>query len=127
LKIWDKRKEQEPISTFGTQDYLRPKICDLYTSDAIFDKFGCSINSNDRFIVTGSYNDIFTLYNKKKKKSVLLNASRLNSEGNYTCSLENIDTNKLAYNQKVIATAWHPSQNFLAVGGEKLYIFNNKS
>jgi len=68
LKIWDKRKEQEPISTFGTQDYLRPKICDLYTSDAIFDKFGCSINSNDRFIVTGSYNDIFTLYNKKKEK-----------------------------------------------------------
>jgi len=126
MKIWDKRKEQEPLNIVSVHDFIRPKICDLYTCDAIFDKFGCSISSNDRYIVTGSYNDIFTIYNRKKKKPITLNASRLNSDGNYSFSLNNFDTNKLNFNQKVLTTAWHPNQNFLAIGGEKLYIFNKK-
>ncbi|CAH1440439.1 unnamed protein product [Lactuca virosa] len=41
LKLWDINMDSGPVSTFQVHEYLRPKLCDLYENDSIFDKFEC--------------------------------------------------------------------------------------
>ena len=36
LKIWDVRKENQPVKTIQIHEYLRSKLCDLYENDCIF-------------------------------------------------------------------------------------------
>ena len=42
LKVWDINMESRPVQTLNVHDYLRPKLCDLYENDCIFDKFEAS-------------------------------------------------------------------------------------
>ena len=44
LKIWDINKEDKPVKVIPVHDYLKPKLCDLYENDCIFDKFECSLS-----------------------------------------------------------------------------------
>ena len=41
MRLWDLRMENRPVATFEVHEHLRAKLCDLYESDAIFDKFQC--------------------------------------------------------------------------------------
>ncbi|GJW85505.1 serine/threonine protein phosphatase 2A 55 kDa regulatory subunit B beta isoform-like protein isoform X2, partial [Tanacetum coccineum] len=43
LKLWDINMDSGPVSTFQVHEYLRPKLCDLYENDSIFDKFECCL------------------------------------------------------------------------------------
>jgi serine/threonine-protein phosphatase 2A regulatory subunit B len=40
--------EREPVHTFNVHDHLRPKLCDLYESDSIFDKFEACWSHDDK-------------------------------------------------------------------------------
>uniref|UniRef100_A0A6B2L3L5 Serine/threonine-protein phosphatase 2A 55 kDa regulatory subunit B n=1 Tax=Arcella intermedia TaxID=1963864 RepID=A0A6B2L3L5_9EUKA len=62
LKLWDIRDPSKCISEVNVHDHLRPKLCDLYESDAIFDKFQCAISGDAKYFVTGSYNKQFVLH-----------------------------------------------------------------
>jgi len=55
LKIWDVNMESKPVQTILIHD-LRNKLCDLYESDSIFDKFECTMDG------TGLY-PFLILYN----------------------------------------------------------------
>ena len=55
LKVWDLAMESRPVLTIDVHDHLRPKLCELYENDCIFDKFECSVASNSGSFVTGSY------------------------------------------------------------------------
>jgi serine/threonine-protein phosphatase 2A regulatory subunit B len=48
LKLWDIRNEKRPLEIIPIHDYLRPKLCDLYESDCIFDKFECASSSDGK-------------------------------------------------------------------------------
>lgn len=48
LKIWDLQMESKPVETYPICPDLRSKLCMLYESDHIFDKFDCSWGCNDR-------------------------------------------------------------------------------
>ena len=41
LKIWDVNMESQPVRTIKVHEHLRSKLCELYESDCIFDKFEC--------------------------------------------------------------------------------------
>ena len=59
LRLWDVRKENAPVATFKVHEHLRAKLCDLYESDAIFDKFQCCPSGDDAHVATGSYGNQF--------------------------------------------------------------------
>ena len=40
--------EGKPVQTFHVHEHLRPKLCDLYENDSIFDKFQASWSGDDR-------------------------------------------------------------------------------
>ncbi|XVE57166.1 hypothetical protein DITRI_Ditri04bG0070100 [Diplodiscus trichospermus] len=55
LKLWDVHMDSSPVATFKIHEHLRPKLCDLYNNDSIFDKFDCCISGDGLHFATGSY------------------------------------------------------------------------
>jgi serine/threonine-protein phosphatase 2A regulatory subunit B len=43
--------ERRPIIRLPIHNHLRGKLCDLYESDCIFDKFDCSISPDSQYMV----------------------------------------------------------------------------
>ena len=62
MKVWDLQMEREPLVTIDVGKELKPILPDLYESDCIFDKFNVSFSSDDKFLVTGSYNNNFSIW-----------------------------------------------------------------
>ena len=48
LKVWDINMENKPVKTYPIHDYLKPKLCDLYDNDCVFDKFECTFNGDGK-------------------------------------------------------------------------------
>ena len=55
--LWDVRRESNPILTLPIHDHIRPRLCELYENDSVFDKFECSFNFDGSSIISGSYNN----------------------------------------------------------------------
>ncbi|KAE8735628.1 hypothetical protein F3Y22_tig00000340pilonHSYRG00870 [Hibiscus syriacus] len=51
-----------PVATFQVHEYLRPKLCDLYENDSIFDKFECCLSGDGLRVATGSYSNLFRVF-----------------------------------------------------------------
>lgn len=48
LKLWDVAMERAPLLSLGVHDPLRAKLCELYESDLLFDKFECGWAADNR-------------------------------------------------------------------------------
>ncbi|KCV72208.1 protein phosphatase PP2A regulatory subunit B [Fonticula alba] len=143
LKIWDINMDREPIKTIHIHEHLRPKLCDLYEGDCIFDKFECIFNGDSQKCLTGSYNNNFHIYDIHGNGEVMLEASknafrkkqslsrsRLGirkrrddlspSSGGQNSPPENLDITK-----RILHAAWHPRENSIAVAAtNNLFIFS---
>ncbi|MBA0623090.1 hypothetical protein Godav_008580 [Gossypium davidsonii] len=62
LKLWDINMDSGPVATFQVHEYLRPKLCDLYENDSIFDKFECCLSGDGLRVATGSYSNLFRVF-----------------------------------------------------------------
>ncbi|XP_024403121.1 serine/threonine protein phosphatase 2A 55 kDa regulatory subunit B beta isoform isoform X3 [Physcomitrium patens] len=62
LKLWDVNMESAPVATFKVHEHLRPKLCDLYENDSIFDKFECCFSGDGMRVATGSYSNLFRVF-----------------------------------------------------------------
>ncbi|XP_064599976.1 serine/threonine-protein phosphatase 2A 55 kDa regulatory subunit B alpha isoform-like isoform X1 [Liolophura sinensis] len=138
VKVWDLQMDSKPIETYQVHEYLRSKLCSLYENDCIFDKFECSWSGNDRHIMTGSYNNFFRMFDRESKRDGTLEASRDNMKTRTVlkprkvCTggkrkKDEISVDCLDFNKKILHTAWHPSENVIAVAAtNNLYIFHSK-
>ncbi|MGH0124687.1 UNVERIFIED_CONTAM: hypothetical protein FKN15_033339 [Acipenser sinensis] len=138
VKVWDLNMENRPIETYQVHDYLRSKLCSLYENDCIFDKFECVWNGSDSVIMTGSYNNFFRMFDRNTKRDVTLEASRENSKPRAVLKprkvcvggkrrKDEISVDSLDFSKKILHTAWHPSENIIAVAAtNNLYIFQDK-
>ena len=50
VKVWDLNMDSKPVETYQVHEYLRSKLCALYETDCIFDKFECSWSGDDRLV-----------------------------------------------------------------------------
>ncbi|KAJ6342742.1 hypothetical protein OIU78_010627 [Salix suchowensis] len=64
LKLWDINMDSGPVATFQVHEYLRPKLCDLYENDSIFDKFECCLSGDGLRVATGSYSNLFRVFGR---------------------------------------------------------------
>lgn len=76
LKLWDVAMERAPVAVLAVHEPLRGKLCDLYESDCIFDKFDCCMNRNCSMIATGTYNNSFKVVGHPGGSELSLEASR---------------------------------------------------
>ena len=70
VKLWDVRKDSQPLKTLPLHDGLKSRLCDLYENDHIFDKFECSISRTGKHVVCGTYNDNVNVYSLDLPQSV---------------------------------------------------------
>ncbi|KAK9665947.1 hypothetical protein RND81_14G148200 [Saponaria officinalis] len=148
LKLWDINMDSGPVATFQVHEHLRPKLCDLYENDSIFDKFECCLSGNGQRVATGSYSNQFRVFgrapgstdattleaskNPMRKQvqtpsrscrsfgSSITRAVRRGSES------PGVDSNGNSFDltTKLLHLAWHPSENSIAcAAANSLYMY----
>ncbi|ESN91505.1 hypothetical protein HELRODRAFT_108341 [Helobdella robusta] len=139
VKVWDLRNESRPVETYQVHDYLRAKLCALYENDCIFDKFEACWSPDDRWLLTGSYNNFFRIFDREgSHKDLTFEASRdvFSSTGGAAGSSsagcprrkrDEVAVESLDFNKKILHAAWHPADSVVAIAAtNNLYIYNAK-
>ena len=70
--------ERQPVKTIPIHEHLRPRLCDTYENDSIFDKFEVVFSGDAKNVMTGSYNNNFMIYpsDPEKETEVVLQADK---------------------------------------------------
>jgi serine/threonine-protein phosphatase 2A regulatory subunit B len=78
VKIWDVNMERQPVKTIPIHEHLRPRLCDTYENDSIFDKFEVVFSGDGSNVMTGSYNNNFMIYpsDPERETEVVLQADK---------------------------------------------------
>jgi serine/threonine-protein phosphatase 2A regulatory subunit B len=151
LKVWDLNMDTKPVETYPVHEHLRSKLCALYENDCIFDKFECAWSGQDRRVMTGSYNNFFRVFDRETQHDVTLEASRADIPSlvpvaggtvakpvtqplrpRRVCTAgkrrkDEISVDCLDFNKKILHTAWHPTENILALAAtNNLYLFQSR-
>lgn len=131
VKAWDIRKNKTPVTNLRLCAYLERKLCDLYESENIFDKFEISSSADSQFMLTGSYSDSFHIVDRQGSSAVTLSASFDNPKGSFIGSYHNEVDKKpptlptFDFSRKVQQAIWHPTSNTVAVANHNcLFVFN---
>ena len=70
--------ERQPVKTIPIHEHLRPRLCDTYENDSIFDKFEVVFSGDGGNVMTGSYNNNFMIYpsDPERETEVVLQADK---------------------------------------------------
>lgn len=148
LKLWDLAMEARPIVTLPVHEELRPRLCDLYENDCIFDKFDACMNGNAKYVASGSYNNTFKVFKcAEGSPGIPLEASRdpmrrrLQAPQKAAASRfpHNVLKGRMGvgkrspgepaeaandYTSKLLHLAWHPEANVVAcAASNSLYMY----
>ncbi|CAK7353006.1 unnamed protein product [Dovyalis caffra] len=147
LKLWDINMDSGPVSTFQVHEYLRPKLCDLYENDSIFDKFECCLSGDGLRVASGSYSNLFRVFgcSDGSTEATTLEASKnpmrrqvqtpsrpsrslgtLSRGFRRGADTSGVDSNGNAFDftTKLLHLAWHPTENSLAcAASNSLYMY----
>jgi len=130
VKVWDVRVEKKPVSVLLVHEGIRSKLCDLYESDCIFDKFEARFAGDSGLIYTGSYKNNFHVFDTdgKTHDSVEATRSTRKNSGAKGTTLktkkkkEDFDTADFA--KKCLHLSVHPKEEVVAVSVvNNLYIY----
>ncbi|KAI8378377.1 protein phosphatase PP2A regulatory subunit B [Blakeslea trispora] len=135
LKIWDINMESKPVQTINVNDNLRSSLCDLYENDCIFDKFECLFSGDGKSVMTGSYSNNFSIYNRETNHEIPLQADKsvFKSKRMGPATKNKLtmgrngkrdDMEVIDFNKKILHASWHPNDNVIAVAAtNNLFIF----
>ncbi|KAL9225593.1 hypothetical protein vseg_001498 [Gypsophila vaccaria] len=148
LKLWDINMDAGPVSTFQVHEHLRPKLCDLYENDSIFDKFECCLSGDGQRVATGSYSNQFRVFGRAPgstdattleasknpmRKQVQTPSRSCRSFGSTITRAVRRGTdspgadsngNSFDLTTKLLHLAWHPSENSIAcAAANSLYMY----
>ncbi|XP_047942251.1 serine/threonine protein phosphatase 2A 55 kDa regulatory subunit B beta isoform isoform X5 [Salvia hispanica] len=148
LKLWDVNMDSGPVATFQVHEYLRPKLCDLYENDSIFDKFECCLSGDGLRVATGSYSNLFRIFGcaQGSTEATTLEASKnpmrrqvqtpARPTRSLTSSISRVvrrgaespgadaNGNSFDFTTKLLHLAWHPSENSIAcAAANSLYMY----
>lgn len=137
VKLWDINMNSRPVECYHVHEFLRSKLCSLYESEYIFDKFECCFDGTDRYVLTGSYNNFFKIFDRSSKRDIMLEASKDVTKCNVlkprkVCpsnkkKKDEISVDSLDFTKKILYSAWHPKENVLAVAAtNNLFLFQEK-
>ncbi|XP_052175966.1 serine/threonine protein phosphatase 2A 55 kDa regulatory subunit B beta isoform-like isoform X2 [Diospyros lotus] len=133
LKLWDINMDSGPVATFQVHEYLRPKLCDLYENDSIFDKFECCLSGDGQRVATGSAESSTLEGSKNPTRRQVQTPSRPSrSLSSITRSVRRgaeslgVDANGSSFDftTKLLHLAWHPTENSIAcAAANSLYMY----
>lgn len=143
VKIWDVNMERQPVKTIPIHEHLRPRLCDTYENDSIFDKFEVVFSGDAENVMTGSYNNNFMIYptEESKETEIVLQADKsafkakkvgvptpINWAGKRGPSSRSgspagpgsrmkkeTDADQIDFNKKILHMSWHPFEDSIAI------------
>ncbi|KAJ5404198.1 hypothetical protein N7509_004069 [Penicillium cosmopolitanum] len=153
VKIWDVNMERQPVKTIPIHEHLRPRLCDTYENDSIFDKFEVVFSGDAENVMTGSYNNNFMIYptEEEKETEIVLQAdksafkakkvgvptpmnkgngkkagSRSGSPaGPGSRMKKETDADQIDFNKKILHMSWHPFEDSIAIAAtNNLFVFS---
>ncbi|CAL8096118.1 unnamed protein product [Calicophoron daubneyi] len=65
VKVWDVHMPTTPVEVYPVQTQLRNHLSVLYESELLCDDFKLSLSSDDRFIISGSYNRTVKVFDRR--------------------------------------------------------------
>ncbi|PPS06475.1 hypothetical protein GOBAR_AA14172 [Gossypium barbadense] len=147
LQLWDINMDSGPVATFQVHEYLRPKLCDLYENDSIFDKFECCLSGDGLRVATGSYSNLFRVFGcapgsteattleasknpmrrqvqtPSRPSRPLSSITRVVRRGTETPGVD-ANGNSFDFTTKLLHLAWHPTENSIAcAAANSLYMY----
>ncbi|XP_027124923.1 serine/threonine protein phosphatase 2A 55 kDa regulatory subunit B beta isoform-like isoform X1 [Coffea eugenioides] len=148
LKLWDINMDSGPVATFQVHEYLRPKLCDLYENDSIFDKFECCLSGDGLRVATGSYSNLFRVFGcatgsteaatleasknpmrrqvqtpSRPSRSLSSSITRVVRRGAESPGVD-ANGNSFDFTTKLLHLAWHPVENSVAcAAANSLYMY----
>jgi len=131
LKIWDVHMASAPLRTIKVHEQLRSKLCDLYESDCIFDKFECSWGWDDRHVCSGTYDNKLLLWDTTDGHCTTLESISGSSPARRTSTLKGKlglarkdSISSRNFSKKILHHSHHPNRNLVAIGARNsLYLF----
>lgn len=153
LITWDVRSPLAPVRRYPVHEYLTKKLCDLYETENIYDKFDLCASADGTQALTGSYGNNFFIYDCTNDSAIPFEAHRpalkrrLAAKGSDTSVKFTSNPESSAYRlfspvnhsifpaisdsfcteRKVLHAAWHPQENVVAVAATNmLYIFSQQ-
>ncbi|GAT28828.1 hypothetical protein RIB2604_02700120 [Aspergillus luchuensis] len=144
VKIWDVNMEKQPVKTIPIHEHLRPRLCDTYENDSIFDKFEVVFSGDAENVMTGSYNNNFMIYptDPSKETEIVLQADKsafkakkvgvptpmnkgANGKKNGSRAgspvgvggrmKKETDADQIDFNKKILHMSWHPYEDSIAI------------
>lgn len=144
VKVWDVNMERQPVKTIPIHEHLRPRLCDTYENDSIFDKFEVVFSGDAENVMTGSYNNNFMIYptDQEKDTEIVLQADKsafkakkvgvptpmnrgANGKKNGSRSTSPVgpgsrmkketDADQIDFNKKILHMSWHPYEDSIAI------------
>ncbi|KAL3961581.1 hypothetical protein ACCO45_003104 [Purpureocillium lilacinum] len=126
VKIWDINMERQPVKTIPIHEHLRPRLCDTYENDSIFDKFEVVFSGDAKNVMTGSYNNNFMIYpsDPDKEVEVVLQADKSAFKAKKRMRKET-DADQIDFNKKILHMSWHPFEDSIAIAAtNNLFVFS---
>ncbi|PWW79299.1 protein phosphatase 2A regulatory subunit PR55 [Tuber magnatum] len=140
VKIWDINMENRPVKTIPIHEHLRPRLCDTYENDSIFDKFEVVFSGDGNNVMTGSYNNNFMIYpsDPEKEVEVVLQADKsafkakkvgvptpINGGKKGGRMRKETDADQIDFNKKILHMSWHPFEDSIAIAAtNNLFVFS---
>lgn len=148
VQIWDTHMEAKPIHIIPVHEAVKPKLCDLYENDIIFDKFEVSFNHDGTSVMTGSYSNYLrmspttpgagegevihadkSIFRKKNGRprvpgQVLLDGPAASRPIDVAAAASLGD---LEFTKRIFTATAHPRENTVAIASScNLFIFSQK-
>jgi hypothetical protein len=147
--------ERQPVKTIPIHEHLRPRLCDTYENDSIFDKFEVTFSGDAKNVMTGSYNNNFMIYpsDPDKDTEIVLQAdksafkakkvgiptpmnagagkdgkkgSRASSPaGGAQRMRKETDADQIDFNKKILHMSWHPHEDSIAIAATNNVSFHH--
>lgn len=134
LKIWDVHMASTPVRTIKVHEHLRSRLCELYESDCIFDKFECSWGHDDRHVCSGTYDSKLLVWDTLGSENSCTTIESVSSSSparrqptlNGRLGLTRRDSSR-TFSKKILHHSHHPQRNLVAIGARNsLYLFTGQ-
>jgi serine/threonine-protein phosphatase 2A regulatory subunit B len=125
VNLWDIRKQTEPSTKFLVYEPVINKLSYLYQNNYLNDKFSLSVDGKGKYILTGSYNNMFHVLDINQRLNTqividdlnekLLNTNvirKINSKGSCFYKKDDPSLNNINFDKKILHQAFSPVDNY---------------
>jgi serine/threonine-protein phosphatase 2A regulatory subunit B len=99
VHMWDIRNTKRPVKSLNVNDYLEKRLCEVYETESIFDKFDMQISPNGKFVLTGSYNSGAHLLDFANNSNCLIDVKFMDKRGKNVGAYRNYRGRRLVTSQ----------------------------